>query len=244
MSAAAGAKPGGACWIGPDEFTRGEIFADLHHPVVLLADLTDERLKPFLQLDPTPQDLSDGQRNLAGPRKWFLARRSLLRHMVGLAADCDAGAVRIGHDPQGAPRVDAGGAEIFVSVSARGQICALALCGTPVGVDLERIDQTAEPVWHVLHDSERGPIERKWRELGSDLLFRKTWIAKEAWLKALGCGLNRDPASFGAEIGETGEFRIVDAVSFPQPVGAWAVREICGLKFGLACIARRRIAEG
>jgi 4'-phosphopantetheinyl transferase len=156
-------------------------------------DLRDPALATTVALPPTSRDIADERQPLAGRRDHFRARRALTRHLVANWLGRAAESVVIAHDPAGAARVIAPDDTLFVSVAARGPIAAIAVSLSPVGVDLEPVEPPREPVWNVLHPDERAAVANAWRA-GDDNPFRDVWIAKEAWLKALGAGLRRDPA--------------------------------------------------
>mgnify|MGYP003333243837 CR=1 FL=1 len=111
-----------------------------------------------------------------------------------------------------------------------------------VGVDLERNWPQSEPVWHVLHVNERRTLEAQWREKKSDGDFLQIWMAKEAWLKAVGAGLKRDPAGIEIVVSPNGVFEVLD----PQ----WRGGKIVGLHDALfigdellpvACVSTKRL---
>jgi len=185
---------GDTTWLDADAFARGERETSAGGPLALVVDLDDPLLAPWLALPPTARDLDDLTRPIAGPRAYFLKRRSLLRELVARWTVGPASEVVIAHDPHGAPRVLAPDGSIFVSVAARGSVAALALARAAVGIDLEMVEAPREPVWDVLHSEERVEVEREWSQ-GRDDRFRDIWVAKEAYLKALGAGLKRDPAT-------------------------------------------------
>ncbi len=173
---------------------------------VLMCDLRDPLILPLLRPAPVDSDFRDEARPGASDRAYFLARRACLRSLVALRAHCAADDVRIGYDAPGAPRVLALGggmppADIFVSVSGRGSLAALAVSATPSGVDIEPWHRDVEIVRAVLHRQERALL--------ADLLdqekqrhFLRIWTAKEAFLKAMGLGLNIDPSGIAVEIVE------------------------------------------
>jgi phosphopantetheinyl transferase len=76
----------------------------------------------------------------------------------------------------------------FVSVASRGSIAALAIASSPVGIDLEPLDAQAPVVREVLHPRELLALQE------APDHFLRLWTAKEAYLKANGAGLVRDPA--------------------------------------------------
>ena len=156
-------------------------------------DLRDPALAALIAMPTTSHDIADERQPLAGRRDHFRARRAMTRHLAARWLGHAPESVVIAHDATGAPRVLPPDDRAFVSVAARGPIAAIAVAATPVGVDLEPVEPPREPVWSVLHPDERAAIARAWRA-GSDDPFRDAWIAKEAWLKALGTGLRRDPS--------------------------------------------------
>lgn len=180
-------------WLGAAELMQGAVPHD--GAAVLLADVLDPRLSQVRPLAPTPRDLQDAARPLAGPRDHFLARRALLRRLVAARLAVSPEDVVIGHDETGQPRIEAPAPSgLHVSVSARGPLAALAVSPLPVGVDLEPLAEPQEPVWDVLHARERGGVENAWRQRAEDTPFLAIWTAKEAYLKALGLGLKREPS--------------------------------------------------
>lgn len=196
-------------WISARQIARWKTLSRGLPARALIADLRDPLLAPLLELAPTKRDLADAQKPLAGPRGYFLKRRALLRHFAGLWIGCAAEDVVIAHDADGAPRVLAPDANVFVSVSARGAYAGLAVSDRPVGIDIELAAPPREPVWDALHRGERAEIEADWRESGRDARFIDVWLAKEAYLKALGTGLKRDPSGISI-LFDGGEFRVAD----------------------------------
>lgn len=153
---------------------------------IVLLDLERE---PPIHLAPNDQDLRDLARPGAAPRDYFLRRRLALRALLGASLGADPQEVRIGYDVEGAPRVLSHKA--FVSVASRGSIAALAIASSPVGIDLEPLDakNPAPIVREVLHPRELLALQETHDH------FLRLWTAKEAYLKAHGAGLVKDPAS-------------------------------------------------
>ena len=125
---------------------------------VLICDLHDPALAPFRAVAPHAGDLSDAHYPGASGRSHFIERRVMLRAFAARCAGAAPDAVRIFYDEHGAPRV--GGADVFVSVSSRGGRIALAVASSPVGVDLERVEQAGPVIEDVLGKRERQTLER------------------------------------------------------------------------------------
>jgi 4'-phosphopantetheinyl transferase len=174
-------------------------------------------------------------------RAAFLARRRLLRRAVGLRLGIAPGDVLIGKDTQGAPRVTSAREAVFVSLASRGGLVAIAVSDRPVGVDVEVIaTNPPEPAWHILHARERdwllleGAGERPES-------FLALWCAKEAYLKAIGVGLRREPADIAVCLGDRDRVSIADA-SRPAPLEtAFVTRtKAHGIPAILACVVLAR----
>ncbi len=98
------------------------------------------------------------------------------------------------HDASGAPflLLDGGPSEWRVSSSSRENIALFALSREKIGVDVEVLAAMA-PAWNVLHESEKAALAALPQTQQGEA-FLRLWTAKEAYLKALGVGLRREPA--------------------------------------------------
>ena len=86
------------------------------------------------------------------------------------------------------------GTGLHLSTSSRGPFRALAAAGSRIGVDVELADAGEIP-WNVLHPDEVSWLARE-NDAARAQSFARLWSVKEAYLKALGIGLAREPASF------------------------------------------------
>jgi 4'-phosphopantetheinyl transferase len=100
----------------------------------------------------------------------------------------------LGHDESGAPllRLDGGPSAWRISSSSRENIALFGLSRDKIGVDVEVLAAMA-PAWNLLHRSERTALAALPQE-GQGEGFLSLWTAKEAYLKALGVGLRREPS--------------------------------------------------
>ena len=147
----------------------------------------------------TSPDAWDG----SGAAAWALpeigdepTRRLRLRELAARALGVEADAVRIAHRDGLPPRLVApAGRGLHLSSASRGGWVALAVAPGPVGVDIEAVEDRAEIPYGVLHPDEAADL--RGRPGGErPRAFARLWTVKEAYLKALGTGLSRDPASF------------------------------------------------
>jgi phosphopantetheinyl transferase len=113
------------------------------------------------------------------------------------------------HDESGAPllRLDGGPCAWRVSSSSRENIALFGLSREKIGVDVEVLAAMA-PAWNVLHDSERAALAALSQERQGEV-FLRLWTAKEAYLKALGVGLRREPGEICIRIFADG-FHVID----------------------------------
>lgn len=142
---------------------------------------------------PTGFDLADAGSRSGEARRAFLQRRAALRLILGVHFATDAVGISIRYDPRGAPRLCEPLAHEFISVSGRENWAAFALASGPIGIDLEPLEPAGEIPSAVLTPAERRRIDAE-PEPRRGRSFLRVWTAKEAYLKALGTGLWRDPA--------------------------------------------------
>lgn len=148
-------------------------------------------------LEPTPRDLAEiGDRKGADVGR-FLSRRAALRGLVARCCGVAPATVAIGYGAAGRPLVLAP-ADLFCSVSARGDIAAFALARHPVGVDLEILEPGDIP-WAVLAAAETAWLRTR-PTAEQAARFLEIWTLKEAYLKAGGSGLLVDPAATDVSI--------------------------------------------
>jgi phosphopantetheinyl transferase len=123
-----------------------------------------------------------------------VGRRAALLDFCADALGFELSRLDLTHDALGAPIlcVDGAAAEWRVSSSSRENICLFGLARRRVGVDVE-IGDGGEPAWNVLHRKERAALQALAPELRGQE-FLRLWVAREAYLKALGVGLRREPS--------------------------------------------------
>ncbi len=129
--------------------------------------------------------------------------RRVVGHDVSLGRRCG----RCGSSGHGAPVVEALPAVGISLARTRGHAVVAAVTGARPGVDVERLDTDVDR----LADVALGPHDA--RPLSAQALLR-TWVRKEAVLKAAGIGLAVEPADVG-----------LSAPTAPPELVAWSSRE-------------------
>lgn len=123
-------------------------------------------------------------------------RRTHLRSFVASALALDPARVGIEHREGRPPAVvRPEGSGLRLSTASRAGLAAMTVAAAPVGVDLELVDPTADIPWRVLHPAEAAMLRSGGSEAKAEA-FCRLWSVKEAYLKALGLGLSREPSSF------------------------------------------------
>lgn len=189
-------------------------------------------------LEPTASDLDDiGPRGPADAGR-FLARRSLLRHVIARRLDIAPADVVVRYGPHGRPSLTLPEHELFCSVAGRGDLVGLAVSPDPVGLDLEPIEPGPVP-WTMLTKSEAADLLLL-PEPDRLPAFLAIWTVKEAYLKATGTGLNVDPATLS--VGFAGPHATIEDGGRPVMLRATGVHtgEIGGRRLVATCIALPR----
>ncbi len=120
-------------------------------------------------------------------------RRAELLSFCAGRLNVSARRLSLEHDDQGAPLLLLDGAAFSwrISSSSRENIALFGLSRERIGVDVETAS-TLEPAWSVLHEEERAALAALPEEARPNV-FLRLWTAKEAYLKAIGLGLRREP---------------------------------------------------
>ena len=155
-----------------------------------LGDIGD--LSPYERvLTPEETARANGYK-LSEPRRVFVLARGLLRLELGKRLRCDPGEIHLDLRPSGKPdirRTDPDRPDWRFSVSHTGPHAAIAFClGTDVGLDIERLDRTVEPL--AIAKRYFTPVElaalKTWPDDQRPRAFFAGWTRKEAIVKARG----------------------------------------------------------
>lgn len=160
-------------------------------------------------------------------------------HADGLARllACAPTIVRLGQGEAGAPLmlapVETG---LWLSRAGRGNLAVYGAARRPLGIDVERVEPEGGIPWNVLALAEREALIAH-PEGDRALAFARLWSVKEAYLKALGTGLRREPAAFSVRIAPDGSIVIGDpAAACPMRDAAVTTLVAAGRTYALAAV--------
>jgi len=113
----------------------------------------------------------------------------LMRVAAAKALGVPAAEVSVFRDEAGKPYVNRGG--IFVSLSHSGDLCVCAVCGRPIGIDIELIkEKFPEKVARKYFNSFERCILETDGDITREARFYILWTRKESVLKCSGKGLS------------------------------------------------------
>lgn len=179
-----------------------------------------------------------GRSRTPGLSRRRLLARSLLRAVLARRTDTPAPRLEFRKGPHGKPYLPNGPA---FNVSHSGPFCMLALRSTGrIGVDLEAI----RPSPDLLHVAERYFSPTEWEEIQSKdpnavRTFFRTWVRKEAFLKAMGVGLSLPLRAFtvSSQLAPLGT-NVLQHIDFPgESTETWTVCSISAPKGTEAALA-------
>jgi 4'-phosphopantetheinyl transferase len=135
-------------------------------------------------------------------RQWFIARRGMLRHLLGGYLKCKPESICFGTTRFGKPTLARRGASgISFSVSQTSTMAVLAFSANCyLGVDVQQSIEglsTARISAKVFSEDEQTALGATGTEL-TDRFYR-IWTRKESLLKALGTGLSLSPKMYSTE---------------------------------------------
>jgi 4'-phosphopantetheinyl transferase len=184
-------------------------------PAAWLLDADAPELRrEALALTPTGKDLARAGSRPQAERESVLVRRGLVRLCVGMALGARAGDIAILWSKGGAPLLSPPFSDYRLSWAQRRNHFACALARQPIGIDIELADGGEIP-WNALHEDEAAAL-RATQTAERDALFLRIWAAKEAYTKALGEGLRREPTEFAVHFEGKAEGRVEDPAGAVQ----------------------------
>jgi 4'-phosphopantetheinyl transferase len=182
-------------------------------------------------------------------RRSYLLTRALVRTTLSRYLDVSAGQWQFEVGPFGKPRVvgphpDCGTLEINISHSMGITVFALA-AGRPLGIDVE--NRTRRAVSVGIADSYFAATEvralRALPEAQQPDAFFDWWTLKEAYIKAIGKGLQVPLSAFAFDLDEPGRIRMHVDASLNDRAGNWDCWQFDLSPVHTAAICARRLSD-
>jgi 4'-phosphopantetheinyl transferase len=173
----------------------------LESNAVYLCSLDQPNLESLIKqqqclLDSVEQERALGfKRSVA--RRQYVVSRILLRRMLSMHLDVEAESLSFHTTEKGKPYLQGEGALQFSISHSHSQLALIVAPLHSVGIDIEftrRKNQLMEIAKHHFTSFEYQQLQSVTNKRE---LFFKFWTLKEAYIKALGCGLTRGLSSFG-----------------------------------------------
>ncbi|MCF6209257.1 MAG: 4'-phosphopantetheinyl transferase superfamily protein [Gammaproteobacteria bacterium] len=193
-------------------------------------------------LSRTEQQRWQGIRTKGG-KQCFLVSRAMIRTLLATAIGCPPTALTLAANAQGKPFVDHPTTRWQFNLSHSHGLITLALVyDTDVGIDVERHRHNIETLQlarHFFHPREYQQLEALPASQQQPHFF-KLWTLKEAYVKAIGCGLAYAFNNFGFTFHSPGS-EIIMHPSPPSTINCWLMQP--ELNYTLASITLSQSPE-
>ena len=161
-------------------------------------------------------------------RDRFVACHVAMREILGAALGCAPAEIEYAYGPFGKPAL-AASRELEFNLSHTTGLALIALGRAgPLGVDVEIVRRDDPPL--DVADRFFSPAELRELEATSPSdkaeAFFRCWTRKEAFIKALGLGLQRDLQSFDVSLAPGAEARLEATRPDPAEAGRWTLANI------------------
>lgn len=169
----------------------------------------------------------------------YVISRATLRVLLGRELQARPDRLRFGRSEFGKPFVAGGDGPHFNSSHSGAWVLHAFSNGTPVGVDVEAL--TAEPFELDAFDQVLSRPERqRLLELPAarrKMAFMELWVCKEAYVKAIGEGLNRNLGAISIGPLESGGYEVLDDRNPGGTGGRWTLTLLDVGPAHAACVA-------
>lgn len=171
------------------------------------------------------------------PRDQFVLTRATLRFLIGKYLNVTPGELRFHLSEQGKPSLLHPPAKLEFNVSHSHELALFAFSkNAPVGIDVEWLGRKvayADIAERFFSDSEQAQLNDV-PEADRHRAFLECWTRKEAYLKARGLGLSRDPRTFSVSLGSETHAQLREDQHDPSTAQSWQIhplqphRDYCG----------------
>ena len=163
-------------------------------------------------------------------------REGLLRALAARALGYRPEAIDV-QQPEGRPPVVArpAGSGLYLSKAARGAVAAASVATSPIGVDVEGVDADGEIPWNVLHPAEAAMLQAL-GGLDRSRAFARLWSLKEAYAKAAGVGLSREPSAYEVRFAGDEHATVHDPAAAQAIAEATTIWRMAGGSFAISTV--------
>ncbi|HEX5220544.1 MAG TPA: 4'-phosphopantetheinyl transferase superfamily protein [Verrucomicrobiae bacterium] len=216
------------------ELAEGEV-----HVICVSLNVSPDRLAQLkATLSPDEQDRAAKYRFQEG-KDFFVAARGLLREVLGYYLGMPPERIEFRYNQSGKPELagSAANRDLHFNVAHSGADAVFAVTlHRDIGVDLERIraiPEMLQMVSYALSDSEKREWDRleatEWRRA-----FFDCWARKEAFLKGIGEGLERQPSEIEVPLRRCQPEETLTIGDHGCKVDGWSLRSLSAGDYAVA----------
>ena len=122
----------------------------------------------------------------------FVKTRHLLRSLLANFSDLNPAEIRLNKNKEGKwELISEAASPLYFNLSHTDDLSAVMVASEPIGVDLEKVSETAMSVEVVFTQA-----EKRWLSTQPELAKLRLWTFKEAFTKLTGMGPELDPLRF------------------------------------------------
>jgi len=152
--------------------------------------------------------------------RWIVARGGL-RAILAREANSSPHILSFSYSEHGKPTLSGGMSGRHFNLSHSDDRAILAICGAPIGADVERIGAAHEDVAVNYFSPVEAAAFMATPEAERAEAFYRWWTAKEAFLKALGTGFSRPSDGFTMSCAPGAAPRLTDVSWLEEPLDDW-----------------------
>lgn len=175
-------------------------------------------------------------------RRRFIARRGILRTLLGSYLDIEPSRLQFCYGSHGKPALveNSGGSKVRFNLSHSQGIAMYAVTrDSEIGIDIEciRFISEAEQIAKRFFSTQEYAVFRTLAPNQKQAAFFKCWTCKEAYLKAIGDGLALPLDQFDVSLSPMESVKLLSIKGDPQSAHHWFLQELSPVSGYLAALA-------
>lgn len=178
-------------------------------------------------------------------RRRFVVARGTLRALLGEITGTSSASVPLRVLPGGKPvlcETSSAKSPLHFNLSHSRDVALFAFADREVGIDVERVDLSSDMSRVVANffAPEECRVYRKLEGAERSRYFFRTWVRKEAYVKAIGKGFALDPSRVIVAETPTDRVMLLGEEGVPRPDDAYSVHDLTAFDDCVAAIALKR----